>query len=660
MSKVLIVEDSRTISGLIQKFLLRNSYEVTDCVAFAEKAIESIPEKFPDLVLMDINLSGEMDGIRAASIIRNNWDIPVLFLTSEYSEDIMRRAARARPYGYLRKPFEEYHLIAQMDLALRLKKIEVKTLKQRKRAVNRLRQSEEKFRKLSEDMPSMICTFTSDSTLTYVNKAYADFFNSTPEALLGARWLDFVPETEREAARKNFQQLSVEHPFNSYEHRVTNESGDLKWMAWTDRALFDDQGHLNYYLAIGLDITKQKQTTLSLAENERALSQVLKALKVGMMVLDRDSGVITRANAEALACCPNQKIIGAAIDDVMSALFPDQNVSFASIVQKMPYFNEERSLKTIRGTKIPVLCSAFSSGLNSEKTIILTFHDISEHKELEMQLTHAQKMKAVGSLAAGIAHEINTPAQYVGDNIRFLKDAFHDLLNLVDKCRARYDEQSTFFSKHEFEQMLEQADYSFLQSEVPSSIDQSLQGIDHISNIVRAMKRFSHPGERNDMTSIDLKDAIENTLAISRNEWKYVAETKITCQSASPIVHGYPNDLNQVFLNLIVNAAYSIKKKVGSTGKKGLIHIHVSISEGHARIDFTDTGTGIPHEIQDRIFEQFFTTKPVGMGTGQGLALAYSIVVDKHQGKISFQSTPQKGTTFTVLLPTNHKEEKGQ
>lgn len=159
------------------------------------------------------------------------------------------------------------------------------------------------------------------------------------------------------------------------------------------------------------------------------------------------------------------------------------------------------------------------------------------------------------------------------------------------------------------------------------------------------------------MTSIDLCDALENTVTISRNEWKYAAEVKTTCQEQGASVPGYPNDLNQVFLNLIVNAAYAIREKVGSGTRKGLIHIQVSMEDEYARITISDTGTGIPYEIQDRIFEQFFTTKPVGRGTGQGLALAYSIVVDKHKGKISFESTPGEGTAFTVLLPRKHKED---
>ncbi|MFW5731544.1 MAG: response regulator, partial [Desulfonatronovibrionaceae bacterium] len=626
MPRVLIVEDSRTISGLLRKILTRNSYKVTDSLAYAEKALETIPDNVPDLVLMDINLQGEMDGIRAASIIRNNWDIPVIFLTSEYSEEIMHRAARARPYGYLRKPFQEFHLIAQMDLALRLKKIEVRILEQRKLAIKKLRQSEEKFRRLSEDMPSMICTFTRDSTLTYVNRAYADFFRSTPEALLGVKWLKFLPESDRTAARKNLQKLTRDQPFNTYEHRIETEEDGIRRLRWTDRALFDQQG-LTHYLSIGQDITQQKEAVLSLAENERTMSQVLEALKVAMMVLDTDSRTITRANAEAVAFCRGQDIQGQDFDKVMARLFPANEISFASIARRMPYFDKEHTLQTANGSSVPVLCSAFSNGQKQNPKTILTFHDISRRKELEMQLAHAQKMEAVGSLAAGIAHEINTPAQYVGDNIRFLKESFQDLLSLLEKFKSRYRDSSGFFTAREFEKMLADADYAFLQEEVPASIDQSLQGIDHISNIVRAMKKFSHPGEKNEMTSIDLCDALENTVIIARNEWKHSAEVKTTCEPDMPSVPGYPNDLNQVFLNLIVNAAHAIKEKVGSSGRKGLIHIEISADHEAARIKISDNGTGIPPEIQGRIFEQFFTTKPVGQGTGQGLALAYSIVV---------------------------------
>jgi signal transduction histidine kinase len=290
-----------------------------------------------------------------------------------------------------------------------------------------------------------------------------------------------------------------------------------------------------------------------------------------------------------------------------------------------------------------------------------TVRDLSKQKGLEIELGHARKLEAVGQLASGIAHEINTPAQYVGDGIHFLKEAFAGYQRLVDKYQRavvvleEVGGQDALVS--EIRATEESIDLAYLQTNAPASFESCLDGISRISTIVRAMKEFAHPDQKEKVPA-NLNQALQTTLAIARNEYKYVAD--ITTEFGDlPAVLCHVGDLNQVFLNLIVNAAHAIGDVVGQSGGKGTIGIRTSKEETFARIDITDTGAGIPERIRQRIFEPFFTTKEVGKGTGQGLAIARAIVVTKHGGSLSFESEVGKGTTFTIRLPIGEEPDVG-
>jgi signal transduction histidine kinase/CheY-like chemotaxis protein len=289
-------------------------------------------------------------------------------------------------------------------------------------------------------------------------------------------------------------------------------------------------------------------------------------------------------------------------------------------------------------------------------------YDISERlgmlmgrKRIEHELAQAHRLEAVGQLAAGIAHEINTPTQFVGDNTRFLKDAFNDINVLFDKfqklLQAAKDGNTPPDLLTEIDTCLSNADFQYLNKEIPMAINQSLEGVERVSKIVKSMKEFSHPGA-NIKQPIDLNSAIESTLTVARNEWKYVADLQLDLAPDLPLVTCLPGDLNQVFLNLIVNAAHAMESKLGeSPQEKGTLTVRTWCDENAVFIQIQDTGTGIPADIHDRIFNPFFTTKNVGRGTGQGLAIARSIVVDRHGGEISFQTEIGQGTTFTVKIP---------
>jgi signal transduction histidine kinase len=201
----------------------------------------------------------------------------------------------------------------------------------------------------------------------------------------------------------------------------------------------------------------------------------------------------------------------------------------------------------------------------------------------------------------------------------------------------------------ELQAIAEEIDLDYIERHAPGAFEAAADGISRIATIVRAMKEFSHPDDRVKRPT-DLNRAIETTLTIACNEYKYLAEVKTELGELPP-VFCHVGDIKQVILNLLINAAHAIGDVVGSVGGKGTILIR-SVHVGRmARIDIVDTGAGIAEVFRERVFDPFFTTKEVGKGTGQGLAIARSIIVDKHGGELSFESEVGKGTTFTILLP---------
>ncbi|MCK4546252.1 MAG: response regulator [Candidatus Eisenbacteria sp.] len=288
--------------------------------------------------------------------------------------------------------------------------------------------------------------------------------------------------------------------------------------------------------------------------------------------------------------------------------------------------------------------------------------DITEKRVLESQLIQAQKLESIGQMAAGIAHEINTPTQYVGDNTRFLQEAFEGLCRVLEELRGVLDAAKSGDVPAErierAESVLEDTDLDYLLEEAPRAFQQTLDGIGRVARIVRAMKEFSHPGGEG-MQATDINKAIESTVTVARNEWKYVADLDLKLDPSLPPVPCMPGEFNQVILNLVVNAAQAIDEFLGENPEaKGEIVIETRQDGDWVEVRVADTGGGIPEEVQSRVFNPFFTTKEVGKGSGQGLAIARSVIVDKHRGTLSLETEEGKGATFIIRLPLDGGEER--
>jgi PAS domain S-box-containing protein len=290
--------------------------------------------------------------------------------------------------------------------------------------------------------------------------------------------------------------------------------------------------------------------------------------------------------------------------------------------------------------------------------------DLTASKRIESELRQSQKLTAVGQLASGIAHEINTPTQYVSDNTRFLQKAFEDLLALNDKygelLSAARQGKVTEELLAEVASCRENADFEFLAQEIPQAIRQSLEGIERVTKIVRAMRDMAHP-DSGEKVATDINRAIESAVTVSRNEWKYVADMVLDLDPELPPVPCLSGEFSQVILNIIINAGQAIAEVVGDgSSGNGRITISTRRQGQWVEVRISDTGPGIPEEVRSRIFEPFFTTKEVGKGTGQGLTISRSVIVDKHGGALTFETETGKGTTFIIRLPVGEAACAGE
>ncbi len=275
-----------------------------------------------------------------------------------------------------------------------------------------------------------------------------------------------------------------------------------------------------------------------------------------------------------------------------------------------------------------------------------------ENDRIQTELLQKQKLESVGQLAAGLCYEINTPTQFIGSNIEFFSDSFQHISTFMEFLTEKSKNWPANI-KAELDVALSELDWEYLDTEVPEAITQSKEGVDRVFTLVSAMKRFSHPGSKEKLPS-KLSKIIDTALTVSRNEWKYIAGLSTNYDEIMPNIPVLTDEIRQVNLNMVINAAHAIQEKFGDETKSdqmGQIFISTEFQEDYAVLKIQDKGMGIPQDIIDKVFDPFFTTKTVGKGSGQGLAICHYVIVKKHNGKLEVQSEKNVGTTFIIHLP---------
>ncbi len=534
----------------------------------------------------------------------------------------------------------------------------------RKEAEEKVSASEQKYRNIFERAFEGIFQTTPEGKVLSLNQSLAHMLGlPSPEDAM-ANITDLASQIYvNPGDREKFREVLKERGFvERHETQMYRRDGTIIWISLSARAVKDTDGTIVYYEGTIQDITEHKQAEEALLRSETKFRTLFDSTSDAVMLLD-EKGFFecNKATLAIFGCATQAEFCSKHPSDVSppeqpcgtdSTMLANQRIATAMKMGSHHFDWMHKRADTDETFPADVLLNVME--LDGKPILQAVVRDITERKLLEAQLVQAQKLESIGQLAAGIAHEINTPTQYVGDNLHFLKESFAEALSLARKYRELLDTakagEITKSIIEEAEATIEKPDLAYLCDEIPKAIRQSLEGVERVTGIVRAMKEFSHPGTK-EKELIDINTAIESTLTVSRNEWKYVADVATELDRSLPLVPCLPGEFNQVVLNLIVNSAHAIAQKNGTSEEKGNIRVSTFKQNGWAEIRISDTGVGIPEEIRARVFDPFFTTKEVGKGTGQGLAIARSVIVDKHGGSITFDTVPGEGTTFIIRLP---------
>ncbi len=536
--------------------------------------------------------------------------------------------------------------------------IAIRDITTRKKAEIALEENLDFVNKLIESIPNPIFIKDTERRLIGCNEHYLKYMGITSREAIGKAFIDFFPEEAARFIEAQDQELLDNPGSQIYEKTFTVHDGSTRHVIVNKATFNHKDGTLGGIIGLFIDITERQAMELRLRQSEEKFSTIFQNNPDPIAICQLETGKIVEVNEAFM------DLMGYSRDELLGNNL-DAIGFWTDKADKARIFEELARTEKIRSRNLRihnrnveirhVLCSIDTLNIEEQMHFMVICKDITEQKKLEDQLFHAQKMETVGRLAAGIAHEINTPIQYVHDNIDFMYDSFGVFIELIKRLNRSLGSKKEEITPDmkDILDFQDENDFEFLIEEIPSSIEQSIEGIERVTKIVKAMKSFAHPGIE-EMAPLNLNDAIESTITVARNEWKYVADINTVYNENLPPVMCYAGDFKQIILNLIVNAAHAIgdtQKKEGRYEKAGIIDIKTNFDDKYAIIELSDNGSGIPPEAKSHIFEPFFTTKPVGIGTGQGLAIVYNIVVKKHNGTISFDSTEGEGTRFLIKIP---------
>ncbi|HRH45341.1 MAG TPA: PAS domain S-box protein [Pyrinomonadaceae bacterium] len=543
------------------------------------------------------------------------------------------------------------------------------------RNISDRKQTEERQAAILDALPAHICLLDPSGKILEVNNEWKQFAvanaygndnfgigsnyietceNASGDCVDGARQ---AADICRAVLSGKTSHVEMEYPCHS--------PNEQRWFKLTVNPLHKEK--LVGAVVMHVNITQRKMAEEAAQNSRDYLDQIINAIADPIFVKNRQHQLTLINDAMSRFMGRSRE---EAIGTVEHDLFPANEADVFWKIDELIFtsgkenINEEHFTNSQGNTSVVVTRKRLHIDKEGNEYIVGIFSDITERKLLEDQLQRAQKLESIGQLAAGIAHEINTPTQYVGDNTRFLEESFQSFITVVEKNRELLKAcQSNKLLPEltaQTEELFKTEDIEYLEEEVPRAIEQALHGVERISKIVQSMKDFAHPGS-DEKKATNLNKTIESTITIARNEWKYVAEMVTNYDQNLPPVPCLVGEFNQVILNMIVNASHAIADVVGTTtNKKGTISVTTKNMDNWAEIRISDTGTGITPDVRKRIFDPFFTTKEVGRGSGQGLAISHTVIVEKHKGTIDIESEIGKGSTFIIRLPINEPELKSE
>ena len=446
--------------------------------------------------------------------------------------------------------------------------------------------------------------------------------------------------------------------FVRFQYHTEQPLGSDRIVDFSLLPVLDDEARVVWILSEGRDVTDIVNAHKALRTLEDRLAVATSSANLGLWDVNLHTGEAWLNDRWWTMLGYEPQEISRCYDVWQQLLHPDDLLPALAVLQhrsgEQTEFRIEYRLRSKDGSWRWIHCCGRTVASNEfgEPQRVAGVHlDVTERKEAEIRLAAAQRLESVGKLAAGVAHEINTPIQFVNDSVYFIRDAVHELLQLTDRLRALAERDAD--NAGALAALGGELPYLALQ--LPRAVERSLEGLKRVAEIVSSMRELAHP-DRPEMSEVDLNHLIRNALVMARAEYKYVAEVQ-TDLAPLPPVRCHAGELNQVLLNLLVNASHAIADRVGASGIRGVISVSTRLEGDAVVISVGDTGGGIPENIRHRIYEPFFTTKEVGRGTGQGLAISHNIIVKRHGGAIDCDSELGKGTVFHLRLPRDCRRE---
>ena len=669
MEKILVIDDDAHFRQAVSTALRRHGYEVIG----AENGVEGFAvasAQLPRLILSDVNMGGQ-NGFELLQALRAQpatSTIPVIIMTGEPQKADARFSMESGADDYLQKPFGMEKLLA--SVAARLARqdgieqaLAAQTQAERLDTAEKLRLQTSAL----EAAANGIAITQIDGKILWANPAFAkltgydsaDVIGLTPAILNSGR-------QDQEFYARLWQTILAG---NVWHGELVNKrkDGSCYFEEMTITPLRGANGEIQNFIAIKQDVSERKEIEQKLAQERDLLQALMDNLPDHIYFKDARSRFtrINRAHARYLGLEKPEDAIGRSDMDYFPSgaarqKLVDEQCLLATgqpMLGQVEHSETSSGIKWVSSTKVPI------RGADGKILgLVGISRDLTAYKQaeldrqmMELQLRQSQKLESIGQLAAGIAHEINTPTQYLGDNTRFVKDSFTAILKVLQSHQellvASKQNAVTPELLERSEALLAVSDLEYLCEQIPASLNETLEGIERVTKIVRAMKEFSHPGGK-EKTHADINRAIQSTVTVAHNEWKYVADLKLELEPELPLVPCFIGEINQSILNLIVNAAHAIGDVVKKApGTKGVITVRTRRDGDMVEVRVADTGTGIPETSRSKIFEPFFTTKDVGKGTGQGLSIIYGSIVKRHGGTVTFETEMDAGTTFIIRLP---------
>lgn len=689
---ILAVDDDSVSLKILTTVLANEGYTVLAATSGVE-ALKTAEQTLPDLVLLDIVME-DVDGFEVCRRLKANAQlrhVPVMFLsaTSEKQERVIGFQLGA--VDFIAKPFQQQELLARVSTHLALTRMQAELKRQaddlrnanvllqseieaRETIASSLAESEEKFRTLAGSAQDAFVMLDDQDRIVFWNRAASDMFGYSEREITGLTFFDrLVPDHLRADIRKSFSTADKKPTSAGVVEMTALKKSGVEFPVELSVAAVMLRGR-RVTIAVIRDVTSRVRAQEILQRSEERLNLALDAAHMGTWDLDLKTGEVWRSRLHDQIFGFSTPLAEWTHETFLNCLVPEDRKRYqqdASGLLKAGKIDSE--FRIVRAGDqaerwIRIQGKTYTNKEGQPDRMMGIVIDVTESKlaELERQAAEvqnslSQKLESVGRLAAGIAHEINTPMQFISDNTQFLKGAMSSLTGLLASYRAAIETIASGKNADGTLAALQAAEaeteMNYLLDEIPKTFEETTSGLRRVTQIVKSLKEFSHPN-KNAKQPADLNKAINTTITVSRHEWKYVADLVPELDPALPMIPLRIDEMNQVVLNLIVNAAHAIGDALKQSGApKGVITVRTKQEGDNVLLEVEDNGTGIPESAQSHIFEPFFTTKGVGKGTGQGLAIIRTIVVKNHGGTISFTTVPGKGTTFRIRLPLTVPEE---